>query len=117
MELMIKDGDYVPDGNGGFRRAEGSDALLQRVLWKLTVKRGSFPFLPEMGSRLYLLPRERPGRRLTAARQYISEALADEIGLAVGEVRLEESEDGTICLTAELERDGEKIRGTVTVTG
>ena len=42
-ELMIRDGDYVPDGKGGLARAEGNDAVLQRVLWKLTVRRGSFP--------------------------------------------------------------------------
>ena len=52
MELMVRGGDYLPDGRGGFRRAEGDDELLQRVLWKLSVRRGSFPFLPELGSLL-----------------------------------------------------------------
>ncbi len=48
MELMVRDGDYLPDGEGGFRRAEGADELLQRVLWKLSIPRGSFP-LPVCG--------------------------------------------------------------------
>ena len=51
MELMVRDGDYVPDGAGGFLRAEGSQELLQRVLWKLSIRRGSFPLLPDLGSR------------------------------------------------------------------
>ena len=46
MELMVRDGDYLPDGAGGFRRAEGAEELLQRVLWKLSIPRGSFPLLP-----------------------------------------------------------------------
>ncbi|MEG2097784.1 MAG: hypothetical protein RRY65_06430 [Pseudoflavonifractor sp.] len=117
MELMMKDGDYVSDGNGGFRRAEGADALLQRVLWKLTVRRGSFPFLPELGSCMYLLLREKPRARLTAAKQYISQALADEPELNITDVRLDQGEDGSMELTVELEQDGEKRSGTVVVTG
>ena len=78
MELMLRGGDYVPDGKGGFRRAEGSDDLLQRVLWKLTVRRGSFPLLPDLGSRLYLLGREKPGNRENLAKKYAAEALAGE---------------------------------------
>ena len=40
---MVRNGDYVNDGAGGFLRAEGTDELLQRVLWKLSIPRGSFP--------------------------------------------------------------------------
>lgn len=49
MELMVRDGDYVSDGRGSFRRAEGSAELLQRVLWKLSIRRGCFPPLPGAG--------------------------------------------------------------------
>ena len=55
MELMVRDGDYLPDGGGGYRRAGEGEELLQRVLWKLSIPRGSFPFLPELGSELYRL--------------------------------------------------------------
>ena len=34
----VKDGDYVSDERGDFRRAEGSEELLQRVLWKLSIE-------------------------------------------------------------------------------
>ena len=61
--MVRVNGDYVPDGAGGFLRAEGTDELLQRVLWKLSIPRGSFPFLPDLGSRLHLLAREKPSAR------------------------------------------------------
>ena len=78
MELKLEQGDYVPDGAGGFETLEGAHALLARVLFRLTARRGQFPFLPEMGSRLYLLGREKPSARETLALQYVTEALAQE---------------------------------------
>ena len=41
MELKIKDRDYVADGMGGLVRVSGWDELLERVLFKLSVRRGS----------------------------------------------------------------------------
>ena len=46
MELKIRNGDYIADGIGGERRADGAEALLERALFRLSVRRGSFPFLP-----------------------------------------------------------------------
>ena len=60
METKISNGDYVSDGLGGVERCKGTDALLERVLFRLTARRGQFPPLPELGSRLYLLSREPP---------------------------------------------------------
>ena len=53
MELKLVNGDYLPDGRGGLQQAE--EEILQRALSRLTARRGSFPFLPEFGSRLCLL--------------------------------------------------------------
>jgi len=88
---MLKEGDYVPDGEGGLRRVAGGEELLQRVVFKLTARRGKFPLLPELGSRLYLLTREKPGRRRALAEQYVAEALADEPDLLVTGVTLDEA--------------------------
>ena len=55
MELKIKDRDYVADGAGGLVRVSGWDELLERVLFKLSVRRGSFALAPELGSKLQLL--------------------------------------------------------------
>ena len=59
MELKIKDRDYVADGAGGLVRVSGWDELLERVLFKLSVRRGSFALVPELGSKLHLLWREK----------------------------------------------------------
>ena len=83
MELKIKDRDYVADGAGGLVRVSGWDELLERVLFKLSVRRGSFALVPELGSKLHLLWREKGESRATAAKQYAAEALADEEGLSV----------------------------------
>ena len=36
MEPRLKNGDYIPDGLGGVVRCEGAEALLERVLFRLT---------------------------------------------------------------------------------
>ena len=82
MELRLEQGDYVPNGAGGFQRLEGAEALLQRVLFRLTARRGQFPFLPELGSRLYQLGREKPSAREALALQYVTEALVQGPELA-----------------------------------
>ena len=80
MGLSLRNGDYVPDGTGGLRRTEGREALLEQVLFRLTARRGTFPFLPELGSRLWQLGQLPAARRQSAAEQYVAEALAAEIG-------------------------------------
>ena len=82
MELRMKDQDYAVE-NGGTVSLTGTEELLARALFRLTVRRGSFPFLPELGSRMYLLRRAKPGQWESLARQYAAEALADEPELAV----------------------------------
>ena len=106
MELMVRNGDYVSDGAGGFLRAEGTDELLQRVLWKLSIPRGSFPLLPALGSELHRLDRAKPAERAGLARQYVAQALSDEAELSVAGVEL--SAEGE--LTVELDWRGAALR-------
>ena len=75
MENLLREGDYVPDGFGGFVRLHGTEKVLQRALFRLTCRRGAFCFLPELGSRLRELGREKPALRAQAARQMAAEAL------------------------------------------
>ena len=77
MELKLKNGDYIPDGAGGFVRCTGAEALLAEALFRLTCRRGSFPLLPDLGSRMHELTREKPGAIRSAARQWAIEALQD----------------------------------------
>ena len=119
MGLCLRNGDYVLDGTGGLRRAEGQEALLERVLFRLTARRGTFPFLPELGSRLclrHILLRQIPlTQRQSAAEQYVTEALEGETGLEVERVDLAESASGQAQVTAELTWRGETLSVTVEV--
>ena len=101
MELELRDGDYVPDGMGGVYRKEGKEALLQRVLFRLTARRGQFPFWENLGSRLWQLGRLAPSDRQAAAKQFVAEALAEE-NVTVESVQLMESEDNTAMVHVSL---------------
>lgn len=113
--LILREGDYVPDGKGGFETAVGAGELLDRILWKLTVKRGSFPFLPQLGSRLHLLGRARQGEREALAQQYVREALADE-KVTVEKVTLVPDGERAL-LTVQMAWQGEELTATVELGG
>ena len=113
MELKIRNGDYIADGIGGERRADGAEALLERALFRLSVRRGSFPFLPE----LYRLGHEKPSARAAAAKLYTAAALAEETALTVEDVELTERGDGVMALRVLLTADGESAALEMTVRG
>lgn len=113
--LILREGDYVPDGKGGFRSAHGAEEVLERILWKLTVRRGSFPFLPELGSDLALLSRASAKERETLAEQYARQALADEaVTLRACHLRYE---DEGAFLTLFMDWEGQELTATVEVGG
>ena len=55
MDTAIKDGDFQTNGSGLPVRISGAQELLQRVMFRLTVKKGSFFYDQQLGSRLYTL--------------------------------------------------------------
>ena len=115
MELKLKNGDYIPDGAGGLMRGTGAEEVLARVLFRLTARRGGLPLLPELGSNLYKVLRERPSARLAAARQYVTEALETE-NVTVTDVKLEDVEE-SIRLIVSLLWQGEELLVTTTLRG
>ena len=115
MELELKNGDYVPDGVGGLRRVAGRDALLQRVLFRLTARRGQFPFWSTLGSRLWQLGQLPPAQRPGAAAQYVAEALAEEAGVTVEAVELTPGPEGTAAVRAALAYGGEELAVTLDI--
>lgn len=115
MALILREGDYVPDGKGGFQEARGGREVLERALWKLSIRRGSFPFLPGLGSRLHLLGRAPEREREALAGQYVREALADEDVTVTGTELVQG--DGEAALTVRLEWQGEELSLTVKVGG
>ena len=96
MSLLLKERDYVHDGNGGVAAVQGGDEVLAEVLFRLTARRDSFPFLPGLGSRMHLLRRARPSEWDNLAMQCAVEALEGLPDVAVTGARVR--------------RDGEPLR-------
>ena len=115
MELKLKDRDYVLNGSGGLERGEGTQAVLDRVMFRLTARRGGMPFLPELGSRLHEVLREKPSARLAAAKQYVAQALEQE-DVEITDVKLVETERGA-QLTVSLLWQGEELSVTTALRG
>ena len=113
MENLLRDGDYVPNGFGGFTRLYGTQELLARALFKLTCRRGSFPFLKDLGSRLYELGSLRPSEREAAAKIYCEQALQG-MGLSVDDVKLTQLPSGQarveVYLTCQDEKQALEVR-------
>ncbi|MBR2667308.1 MAG: hypothetical protein IKD96_04020 [Oscillospiraceae bacterium] len=116
MELRRYNGDYVPDGTGSFQTLTGGQELLQRVLWRLQIPRGSFPFLPELGSNLHLLLRSAPAERPALARQYVAQALEPE-DVTIDSVDLTYSKAGSAIVTVRLTGAGTTLTLSVQAGG
>ena len=109
---QLRDGDYRPDGAGDFLQSTGAQEALDRALFLLTVRRGSFALLPELGSRLDRLAQERPSAREAMGASYAAEALAGEEDLEVTGAAWEES---SRQLTVFLNWKGEHLSTAVTL--
>ena len=77
MDTAIKDGDFQTNGSGLPVRISGAQELLQRVMFRLTVKKGSFFYDQQLGSRLYTLKGSYGNREALSetAMQMVREAL------------------------------------------
>ena len=94
--------------------AANKNALLREVLFRLSCRRGSFPLMPELGSRLYLLFREKPSARNMAARQYAAEAL-EGLDLTVESAAVTMLSGGTAKVQVSITYEGENLALEVTV--
>ncbi len=115
IEQQWNNGDLIPNGAGGFCHVEGSRALIQRVLFKLTVRRGSFPFLPELGSQLHTLSREKPSDRPALCAQYVRQALVGE-DVTVTDVIYDDM-GGQARVKVYLQWQGQKLEVTTQIGG
>ncbi len=111
MSLLLKDRDYAAGENGAAAVAADGEALMGEVLFRLTARRGSFPFLPELGSRMHQLRREKPSGWDSLARQFAVEALAGLPGVAVTGAKVTQEGDA-LCVAVELLWRGEGLRVT-----
>ena len=93
MSLLLKDRDYTADGNGGVTVVRDGEALLNEVLFRLTARRGSFPFLPKLGSRMDQLRREKASAWDELALQFAVEALGEMDEVTVNGVSVRQEGD------------------------
>ena len=100
MELALANGEYEVS-NGALRVVTGEEEILQRVVYRLKARRGGFAPLPEVGSRLYTLPRLPKGQRQSAAKQYVREALTGEEEIRLNTVEVTE-QAGVLYITVAL---------------
>lgn len=114
MELQLQNGDYVPDGFGGFVRQTGNEALLSQALFLLTARRGTFVFLPELGSQLWRLAAEKPSGRDMAALQYAQEAL-EELDVQVLEAKVTDTteQSARVAVTLSVGNVSQQVEVTV----
>lgn len=99
MSLLLRNRDYARDGNGGVTAVSGGEALLNEALFRLTARRGSFPFLPRLGSRMGELRREKPSDWDALARQFAVEALDGLEDVTVAGVRVRRDQDALLVMT------------------
>lgn len=116
MSLLLKDKDYAADGNGGVTVVKDGEALVNEVLFRLTMRRGSFPFLPELGSRMDGLRRERPSGWEAMARQFAAEALAGLTDVTVTGAAVRQERDA-LMVTVELLWQGDRLSVTAQLEG
>lgn len=96
MELKLKNGDYVKSRFGGVETLSGTEETVQRVLMRLTARRGSFYPLPEYGSELHKLCAMKKSDRQACAGSFVYDALKAEPEVSVTDVSY--TEDGDCAL-------------------
>ena len=105
MSLLLENKDYCA-AQGGLKEVSGGEAVLNEVLFRLTAKRGAFPLMPELGSRFFLLGREKPSARAEMAAQFASEALKELEDVEVTGVRLTQMGELRLRIAVDLKRQG-----------
>lgn len=109
MELKLENGQYVSSKYGGLETVSSDDELCQRLMMKLTARRGGFAPWQDFGSRLYCLVGGVKSSELPSlAEKYISEALSNE-NVSIESLIVEELGDGTANFELWLKTDDSKI--------
>lgn len=104
MDTMLSGGDFATDELGRPIPIAGERELFQRVMLRLIVKKGSFCYDPEFGSRLYTLKgRQHPAHQaLTLA----AEALRDLPGVTPVKAEVIPGDNHNIRLRLWLDANG-----------
>ena len=110
MDYMLQNGEIQLDSTGKPIQLQGTAELKQRVLIRLTVRRGSLKAMPELGSRLYRLSSGAMQLENQAAAM-IREALYTMPEVTVLSVKAESlQKDGVeLCITLLIQGQEEKL--------
>ncbi|MFR1179007.1 MAG: histidine kinase [Acutalibacteraceae bacterium] len=115
MDTAISNGDFICDSKGIPVELTGYDELLQRVLIRLTVKKGSFIYDTSLGSRLYTL-KSTDGNLKERALSLVGEALVDISEVIVDDVFTTWTNDGeNLELTVVLSINNEEKDVVITI--
>lgn len=87
MDTAVSNGDFLCNSKGTPINLGGYEELLQRVLIRLTVKKGSFVYDKSLGSRLYTL-KATDGNIKERALALVREALIENPEVAVNDVKI-----------------------------
>lgn len=107
MSIQMNGKDYAVAGSTVVS-VTGGNALLGDILFRLSARRGSFTLMPELGSRMYLLCREKTSNREALARQYAVEALEELADVTVTDVTVTPVEEG-LRVQVEVSWHGESL--------
>ena len=107
MDTLLTHGDHATDARGIPVSITGTDELLQRVLLRLIVRRGSFKYDKDLGSELYRLSRDTSSATRRAALSYVREALSTLPQLSVVDVDIR-TERERMLITVELSYEGSR---------
>lgn len=114
MELKLSRGRYVSTDKGTLDHVSGTDETIQRILCRLSARRGGFYPMPDFGSRLHTLCSMKSSARAAAARQFVHEALAAE-NVEILSVDCMDGQDGQCLVSVELSLDGSETNLTLRV--
>ena len=95
-DILLENGDVKRGADGYPRAVTGVEALIQRAMVRLSVRRGSFAPDPELGGLLHTLAAAPPGQQNALALSLARQALS-----ALPQVLVE---------SAECRREGEALR-------
>lgn len=115
MDTLLVSGDHYTDARGLPVALEGSRELVQRVLIRLQVRKGSFALDPSLGSELYRLRRSADEQNNRVAMGYVQEALADMPEVSVYGVTCTPTGLDELLVEVELSLSGEEALLEVTV--
>lgn len=88
------------------------EVLLQQALFQLCCRRGAFAPVPEFGSRLYLLPRQKPASRRAFAVNAAQEVLSP-LGLCVCDAQISRGAEDIFYVKLTLENSDAILEVTV----